>query len=76
MEPQWIQVGRQNPAKTDPKSDQFVYPFFDKILIPKWFPKWSPKPSKIIETSIQNRIWSEKRDFLKNSISPTRELHF
>ena len=46
------------------------------MLIPKWSQKWSPKPSKIIQKSVLNRIWSETRDFLKNSTSPTRELHF
>ena len=76
IEPKWSQIGSQNPSKIDPKSDWFFDRFLDAILIPKCSPKWHPKPSKIIQKSLQNRIWSEKRDFLKNSTSPTRELHF
>ena len=29
-----------------------------------------------MKKSIRNRIWSEKRDYLKNSTAPTREHHF
>ena len=45
-------------------------------MVPVWLPKWLPKPSKINQKSIQNRIWSEKRDFSKNSTSPRRDTHF
>ena len=31
---------------------------------------------KINQKSMQNRIWSEKRNFLKNITSPTPEAHF
>ena len=74
--PKWIQIGSQNPSKIDPKSDWFFDWFLDAILITKWCQKSVQKASKIIQKSIHNRIWSEKRDFLKNSTSPTRELHF
>ena len=37
-------------------------------------PVWIPKHPKSITN--QNRIWSEKRDFLKNSTSPKQDTHF
>ena len=52
-------------ARIDPKSDRFFDGFLDAVLIPKWSPEWLPKPPKIITKSIQDRICSEKRDFLK-----------
>ena len=57
--------GIQNPSKIDQKSDWFFHWFLVR-----------PEASQITRKSIQNRIYSEKRDFLKNSTSPTRELHF
>ena len=63
-------------AKIDSKSDRFSDGFSDAILIPKWSPEWFPKLPKIDTKSIQDRICSEKRGFLKNSTSPTRNNHF
>ena len=35
-----------------------------------------PTSPKIAQKSIQNRIWSEKCDFSRNSTSPRRDTHF
>ena len=39
-------------------------------------PEMIPKTIKNHENTHPESTWSEKRDFLKNSTSPTRELHF
>ena len=74
--PTWIPGRVQNRPKIGPKSHWFFDRFLDAILIPKWSPKCIPKPSTINKKSFQNRLCFEKCDFLKNSTSPTRELHF
>ena len=58
----------------EPKSFQNqlkILSFFGSIFrcdfFPKWYSKRFPKPSKVHQKSIQDRIWSEKRDFLGNS---------
>ena len=65
----------QSLSRIDPK----IHQNFNRFLIPFWkfwLPKWLPKPSKIIQKSFQNQVWSEKRDFLKNSTALKRDTHF
>ena len=76
MKPKWTSFGSQNRSKIDAKSDQLFDWVLDVILMPKSSPKWFPEPSKITQKSIQNEIWSPKRDFLKNSTAPRRNAHF
>ena len=52
----------KSPSRSDPK----IHQFFNRF----------PKLPKIIKKSIQNRIWYEKREFLKNSTSPTPNTDF
>ena len=71
-------VGAPEPFQDRSKNPSIFQSMFEPILVQLCLPKWLPNPQKIIQKSIQNRIWSERRDFLKNSTSPRprRDTHF
>ena len=53
--------------KSNGKLDIFLMDFVSNLA--------SQVHPKSIKKSIQNRIWSEKRVFIKNNTSPTRNTH-
>ena len=68
--------GHLEAFKTLLKKHPFFYTSFSAILGPRGTPRGVPKGSKIRPKASPNLLFTENLDFLKMSVSCTREAHF